>query len=368
LHLAATAARSTSVDLSEGLGPLIDAVSRGGWIRGVGVNPPDLPDRAALDAVRPDVAVRVQDRSGSVWVLNSRALQLLGPVDGVDTADGRLWRLDALLQERLPPAEVDVGGLARDLLAMGLTHLTDATPDLSPEAATGLRDAVPQHLLLLGGSDGPGPRKIVLPDHAAPDFAALCASLASVHDHGRPVAIHCVTAASLALIIAAFHEVGVRAGDRIEHAAMVPFEALSEVARLGVAVVTQPTIVATRGHSFVRESDQIDIPDLWRHRSLLAAGIPTFCSSDAPYGDPDPWRTLRSAASRDVGPDERVAPEVAVLSLFADPIDLGRQRVVKVGQPADLLLLTLPLADALRAPDRGHIASVILRGQVQPAV
>ena len=51
-----------------------------GWVRGVGYHESVAGelDRAALDALLPDRPVRVQHRTGQLWILNSRAIERLG--------------------------------------------------------------------------------------------------------------------------------------------------------------------------------------------------------------------------------------------------------------------------------------------------
>ena len=72
---------------------------------------------------------------------------------------------------------------------------------------------------------------------------------------------------------------------------------MAELARLGVTVVTQPGFIADRGDDYRRELAS-ELDDLYRVASLQAAGIPTVCSSDAPYGPADPWAVMRAAAQR----------------------------------------------------------------------
>ncbi len=64
-----------------------------GWIRAVGYHDSVAGelDRAALDALLPGIPVRVQHRSGALWILNSAAL---GRVGMADHPDGRLRSAD----------------------------------------------------------------------------------------------------------------------------------------------------------------------------------------------------------------------------------------------------------------------------------
>src|SRR5690606_9474406 len=108
-------------------------------------------------------------------------------------------------------------------------------------------------------------------------------------------------------------------GDRIEHASVVPTEVLETMRDLGVTVVTQPGFVTQRGDTYLREVAPHDRDCLYRWRSLRDAGVPTFASSDAPFGDLDPWAVIRSAVERRthsdavLGTDERATDPVQVL-------------------------------------------------------
>ena len=93
LHLHAMAAALSSVrcgppqvrDAADLAAVLRAAVpDENGWIRGTGYfeSVAGELDAAALDAMRSDVPVRVQHRSGALWMLNSAALAAVGGTDG----------------------------------------------------------------------------------------------------------------------------------------------------------------------------------------------------------------------------------------------------------------------------------------------
>ena len=88
-----------------------------------------------------DRPVRLQHRGGALWMLNTRALIELGLLATRD--DGRLWRDDTLLRERLgeqpPPTWPRPGGAA----SLGITGVTDATPRAVPLNAVRLLTAPP---------------------------------------------------------------------------------------------------------------------------------------------------------------------------------------------------------------------------------
>ena len=148
-------------------------------------------------------------------MLNTRALIELGLLATRD--DGRLWRDDTLLRERLgeqPPPDLAAAG--RRLASLGITGVTDATPELSLTRWLLTGAALPQRLHLLGapgsGRLGPrvtaGPWKILPPDHEPPDFGALLAEVRRVHATGRPVAIHAVTRESAVLALVVLDQAG----------------------------------------------------------------------------------------------------------------------------------------------------------------
>jgi predicted amidohydrolase YtcJ len=109
--------------------------------------------------------------------------------------------------------------------------------------------------------------------------------------------------------------------------------------------VTQPTIFARHGAAFLRETAPRDHASLWRYASLLRAGIRVAASSDAPYGDPDPARTIAAAVNR---PIEGVDARTVLDSLLSAPESPGGPpRRVELGADADLCLLSTRLEDAL---------------------
>lgn len=370
LHLLALAAASASVDVGSGLSTLSTAGGTG-WLRAVGWA--EEGDRSTLDRVRADRPVRVQHRSGALWVVNSRGVQELGlqgvdlpgvERDDADEPTGRLWRLDGWLADRIGRTEPDLAGLGRHLGQLGLTGLTDATPDLDRETCALLRRSLPQQLLLLGDPDGDGPVKLVLADHDLPALDELVARISEVRP--RPVAVHCVTREALALLLAARREAGPHPGDRVEHGALIPREVIAELP----TVVTQPGFLLDRGDDYLRDVDARDLPDLYRYASLADHGCAVVPSSDAPYGPVDPWVVMRAARDRTAASGtvlsgtERVSVGQALAGMLAplhEPWSPPRR--VVVGAPADLVLLRVPLADALADPDAGLVRATWCDGR-----
>lgn len=395
LHLHALAAAESSVRCGP---PLVrDAADLGaalaaaradetGWVRGVGYVESvagDL-DSAALDRLHAGRPVRLQHRSGALWIVNGLAADRLGlatadapgierGADGVPT--GRLWREDDWLRTRLPPAPPpDLSSTGARLIRLGITSVTDATPDLTAGALDALAEAVgtgafPQRLQVLGTPLGgvtaqglvSGPYKIVLADSGLPALDDLVDRIRAAHATSRAVAVHCVTREALVLLLVALRTAGVVRGDRVEHAALVPAELVGELAALGLRVVTQPGFLADRGDDYLRDVPPADQGDLYRCGSLLRAGVPVSLSSDAPYGPLDPWVVISAAVDRRtrsgavVGPAERISAAQALAGY------LGGRRVAP-GAPADLLILDRPLAEQLAAPSAGAVRTVLIGG------
>ncbi len=355
LHLLATAAARSSVDCSRGLDALRSA-DPGPWVRGVGAL--ESVDRHVLDLLVPDRPVRVQHRSGGLWMLNTRALEqvaqvLAGPDverDDAGAPTGRLWRYDQRLRVALPTAAFDLDqallALVEELRGLGITSVTDATPDLDRGTVTRL-GLLPLPVTMLGDPNGPAPWKLLLHDHDLPGLDTLTDQIAARHAQGRGVAVHCVARESLLLTLAALDDAGRHPDDRIEHAAVVPPEVRERLS--GLTVVTQPAMLVARSTEYLRDVDPADQPHLYPHASLLDAGVTTLISSDAPYGPLDPWSVLRASRDRDLAPGERVSVDVAVRGLLADPS--GTRRTISTGQPGAVCLLHVPWKQALAAPD-----------------
>jgi predicted amidohydrolase YtcJ len=366
-----------------------------GWVRGVGYVESvagDL-DRGLLDELHRDRPVRLQHRSGALWVVNTAGAVRLGLArsdhPGVDrspdgTPTGRLWRADDWLRSRLPtPSPPPLAPLGHELAGMGITSVCDATPDLDDAAVRALATAaargdLPQRLELLGaplGADLPaglraGPYKIVIADSALPALDELVERVRRAHDAGRAVAFHCVTREALVLLLAALDTTGGRPGDRVEHAALVPAELIPELARHGLRVVTQPGFLAHRGDDYLRDVPIAEHGDLYRCRSLVDGGVRLALSSDAPYGPLDPWAVIAAAAERHTpsgavaGAAERLPAASALDAYLSAPGDPGGSpRRVRPGALADLVLLDRPMAAQLAAPTSDSIRTVLVRGR-----
>lgn len=405
LHLYATAAAQQSVrcgppDVQDAAGlaaalQAADAASPGdGWLRGTGWHPSVMApgetfDRDWLDRHGPARPVRVQHRSGRLWIFNSAALDRLG----VDLGHAQAWgfclrhgRLngelldgDAWLRQRLAGQRPSLRALSRALASRGVTAVTDTTPGNAPDDAAAFADAqargdLLQTLRLMGGAgldaltDTPrlarGEAKFHHHEHALPPVEALVSAIQARHAAGRGVAFHCVSRIELVYTLAALEAAGARPGDRIEHAGVAPPETVDTLARLGLTVVSQPHFIRERGAVYRQDVDADDRPWLYRLRGLQQAGIALAAGSDAPFGRPDPWASMQAAVDRQcddgetLGEAEALSPEAA-LALYTGPLHApGRAPApLREGQAADLCLIDRPWVEA-----RKHLAAVKVRG------
>ena len=425
VHLRALAAAQASVqvgpgqvrsaaELSARLREADAAAPPGAWLRCVGYHESVAGplDRRALDRLMagpdPDPArpgrgarrrpVRVQHRTGALWVVNSAAVAALGLDDVGDLAGierdaggratGRLWRLDRWLADRVPARTAETaGGLASvsaRAASLGVTGFTDATPSATGGDVAGLAAACADgtimqrlHCMAAAGASGAsvsgasvsgrfsiGPVKIMLDDDTLPSLDSLADSVRSAHAAGQAVAVHCVTRVQLVLTLAALDVAGRLPGDRIEHGAVIPAELVP--ALRGLTVVSQPHFVAERGEQYGRDVAPEDLPDLWRLRSLIDAGVGVAAGTDAPFGGADPWQVMRAATRRpaDLGPREAVDPQTAIRLFLGSPTAPTRLRAVAPGAPADLVLLRCPPWEAFRSLTSDLVAATFVDGSL----
>ena len=376
IHLFSLAASRASVKCGppavvdrDALAEALAGAAAGDWIRGVGYHESvaGMLDRRALDAMVADRPVRIQHRSGKMWFLNSQAATILGLKADFD---GRLFRQDAWLREHVA-TDVDLAAVSHELASYGVTGVTDATPSTDDDTAAKIAAGVRQRVYPMGGERlSKGTLKIMLDEHALPDFDALRERIAQAHRRGRPTATHCVTRAELVFALSALIEAGSMPGDRIEHASVTDDATMRLAVHAGVTVVTQPNFISERGEQYLADVDPSDQPYLYRCRGFLDAGVPLGGGTDAPFGGPDPWRAIRAAVRRDtsagrvIGPSEALSPERA-LALFTTPAEDpgGAARRVAQGEAADLCLLDRGWSEARGLLCSEHVAATIVGGE-----
>jgi predicted amidohydrolase YtcJ len=375
-----------------------------GWLRGVGYHESVAGplDRWQLDEFVSDRPLKIQHRSGKLWIVNSAAAELLAlddhahlagvELDSLGRPNGRLFRLDGWMRTQLAQvaqaasgAQPALAAVSRRLASYGVTGVTDTTPDNGAVAlqyfvrAAAAGDLL-QDVRVMGDDTLPqsacgqiqrGERKVMLDEDTLPDWDALMAIFANAHRQGRAVAVHCVTPAELVLALSVLRTVGVRRGDRIEHASLVPSDVMPLLREVGVRVVTQPGFIRERGDQYLQSIAATEHGDLYRCHSLLLEGIPVAGSTDAPYGDCDPWAAMRAAVQRStrsgmlLGGAERLSPEQA-LALFTSAADDpgGNSREIVVGATADLCLLDRGWQGARLRLCSDDVMATIRRGEL----
>ena len=393
IHLAGLAAQAASVCCGppevSNADELAERLRRpgSGWIRGILYHESvmGLPSARELDELVADRPLRIQHRSGRMWLLNSAALsELLAkaePPPGLERDagqfTGRLFDEDQWLRSALGSRPPDFTGVSTRLASFGVTGLTDMSPRNDPDMAAHFANqlqsgALLQHCVLAGALSlaeaqaGPwelGPAKLHLHEAALPAFENAVRFITDAHRQDRAVAIHCVSEVELVFALAALEAAEALPGDRIEHASVASPELIERMARLGLSVCAQPHFVAERGDRYLADVEPQHHRDLYRLRSLASAGIPLAGGSDAPFASADPWEAMAAAVSRKtregriIEADESLSPEQALALYLAAPHDLARQRRIAVGEPADLCLLSQPWGLA-----RTRLSSADVRG------
>jgi predicted amidohydrolase YtcJ len=406
LHLRATAAAQRSVHVGppgvtthDGLQSTLRAACRGvapgEWVRAVGYHESvaGLLDRSTIDLIEATVPIRIQHRSGGLWMLNSAGVReaKLEWQDhpgierhGDGRLTGRLWRADELLRGAGTISSDALHALSALAASYGVTGFTDASPDQSDEDLLGMvrareSGAIGQRLYLMaplgttvvsGPSVVVGPVKIILDDATLPSLDDLSSLVAAAHHDGRAVAIHCVTAVQSVLALAALETAGALEGDRLEHASVLPPELDDQIKAHSLTLVTQPHFIAERGDEYLSTLAVEELDQLYRCQSLRAAGIPLGFGSDSPFGALDPWEAIVAATSRQarsgrvLGRTEIMAAGDALACYLGPPEDPGHPRGVSVGSRADLCLLDGPLAVALRSPSSGWVRATWVGGDL----
>src|SRR3990167_2794108 len=396
--LASVDCSPAAVESSEDLAALLQQQSPGdAWLRGIGYHESIAGDIDChwLDRHCRHRPVRIQHRSGRLWIFNSAGLALLqsalplqkdSPLPPAESfASGRFYDADralaALLGRHLPP----VKQASEKLASCGITGFSDMTPSNDRDVFAlfhrlKLENSILQNIQLARNSTltseeaattiSSGPVKIHLHENRLPALQELVERIHASHTAGVAIAIHCVSEIELLFSLAALEEAGTIAGDRIEHAAVTPEHALDRMQALGVTVVTQPHFVLEKGDSYLRDVEPGDHESLYRCRTFLNWNIPLAGSSDAPFGSADPWTAMRAAVTRRtasgqmLGRNEALSPEQA-LALFLGSLEKpGQIRNLQPGMAADLCLIEHPWAISRTRLISDDVQLVMSKGQL----
>lgn len=369
-----------------------------GWIRGIGYHESVAGeiDRHWLDRVVSSRPVRIQHRSGRLWIINSQGLErLCSPTAAATTtrapgseelAAGRIFDADPWLRDRLGGRPPSLSQVSAVLASHGITGVTDAGArntwrDYEHFVEAAARGELLQRLVVMGDTSldaaestefvRRGPTKIYLHEAALPAPEQLFTAIARSHAAGRTVAIHCVTETEAVFAAAAITEAGSRLGDRIEHASIAPPDVIALLAGQGLTVVTQPNFIRERGDAYLADVPARDRPWLYRGRGFLDAGIRLAAGTDAPLGDPNPWLAMQAAVDRrtlsgkQIGESEALSPEEALLLFSGDPFAPGNGgNRIAPGSMADLCVLDRPWSMARENLAATRVSATLRSGRL----
>ncbi len=366
------------------------------WLRGTGYHESVFRNlnRQWLDAHGPDRPIRIQHRTGRLWVLNSRGMAIIQKAafrlapherDLLTSDDGRLFDVDELLGHLTRSDPPPVAEASQNLAALGITGINDMTPSNSPETREWFAHLRNRHELLqkvrMSGlpalsncPDTPGlsigETKIHLHESALPDFHDVVSTIAESHEEQRNVAVHCVTEVELVFALSAFRTAGTLIGDRIEHGSVIPPALIEQLRELQLWVITQPNFIYERGDAYLEDVPRPEHPLLYRIGSLATAGIATAFGTDLPFGHPDPWAAMDAATKRttvsgkQLNRLECISPEAA-LSGFLGELDCPATiRTIRPGAPADCCLLDVPWQVLRGDLSCSHVRMTMLDGEI----
>ncbi|MDA0771025.1 MAG: hypothetical protein BZY79_04505 [SAR202 cluster bacterium Casp-Chloro-G4] len=344
---------SSITALKEAIRSRVSGTPEGHWVRATGYSDFDLsekrhPTRTDLDEVAPHHPVRLNHRSGHAIVLNSAALAAVGISNVTDeppgcTIDrdtltgeptGLLLEMEDFVRARVPGPTVEelrtsMRLASNSFLSNGILSVCDTSPGNSVETYDTFKEMqsggyfLPALTMMIGPSHlddfvenalpmklGTGMRnighvKIMLTMSGgtlSPSQSELTSLISKAHSLEYPVAIHTVEAAALEAALNSLEDATPLPNrywrDRIEHCSECPPELISKMARLNVAVVTNPAFLYHSGDRYLAETEGSKIPWLYRAKSLVESGIRVAAGSDAPVTDPNPIIGIYSAITR----------------------------------------------------------------------
>ncbi|WP_262061785.1 amidohydrolase [Streptomyces sp. STR69] len=353
---------------------------------------PDAPHKALLDAVLPDRPVALVSADLHAAWFNSACLALVGRADHPTGLIREHEAHEVLAALPATPTEVLDGWIeeaCRAAAARGVTGVIDfqfgdtvadwerrsarfrpAVRVLAAVYPAYLDAAIKRGLRTgdeIGGLVGVGPLKLFT-DGSLNTRTALCRDpypglegtdgahgieqtapdelvrlMRRAAAHGIEPAVHAIGDRANTVALDAFE--AVRCRGRIEHAQLLSPEDLPRFAELGVVAGVQPR----------HATDDRDVADRhWVGRTerafaygdLLAAGARLEFGSDAPVSPLDPWLAIASAVSRT--DDERPAwhPEQRLSVPDALVAAARGRRLIRVGDPADLVVVDADPLDA----------------------
>jgi len=394
LHLFATAARMNSIHLSQ-CGSEADVIRQlrtagptdsAEWIRATGLTEIDgqIPDRHQLDQWVADRPLRIQDRTGALWLLNSAAIERLGSatyppcveIDASGQPTGRIWRGDQWLREVIGSAAPSLKRLSQLLAAEGITSVTDAGASNGAEEAHLFAEAIArgeltQHLTVMGCESLPlstkferGPLKLLYDERDPVDPHTIAERICHARAQNRNVAAHCVTIGELIIYLEALDLAGgALPGDRVEHGGIIPKEMIASLRDRALTVITQPDFIRCRGDRYIATMPEDERDDLYRLSSLVDAGVEVRVGSDAPYGSFSPWQAMVAACTRETSSGAVISRGEAISAHAAARLfGIDDPAAFRIGAAADLCLLGAPLRQCVGQVHNSPVETTFIAG------
>lgn len=342
----------------------------GTWIRAAGYDPFYLkekrhPTRWELDKATSNHPVRMRHVTRHASVLNSAALAIAGI--GPNSSDPHGITVEREPKTRIPTGVVYGGDtwlsqhvitpltlnelhsgadrLQTMLLSTGITAVQDATPTNTLDDlnfwASRIKNNWPIAIQLMSkeknhahmtnflANEIPtdisnllemGPIKVVL--EALPELfpqpEELSRLAVEATRRGFPLAVHVVNPEMVWAAVDAFKNAlelnpGRKIQHRLEHLSLCPEAFLSDIAKLGLMVVTNPSLIYDHGDRYLADVELSEHNWLYRMKSLLSEGIALAAGSDAPVAAFNPWVGIQTACTRTTSsgkifvPDEKLS-------------------------------------------------------------
>jgi predicted amidohydrolase YtcJ len=204
-------------------------------------------------------------------------------------------------------------------------------------------------------SDRPGERGLFTLE-ADEVFARMRAA----HAAGLQICVHAIGDAAIARTVDLYERLLAEAPSpdhrhRIEHASLVPSDLIARIARLGIAVSTQPLFIHSEKTWLHRRLGAARARDVYPLRSLLDAGVLVAGASDAPVESLDVLHAIQCCVTREGFEPQQALSPLEALHLFTRDaariqFEEAEKGTLAVGKRADLAVLSgNPLTCA---PDR----------------
>jgi predicted amidohydrolase YtcJ len=303
-------------------------------------DPPELPDRRALDGVAGDHPVVIRLRSCHGWMLSSSALARAGlPSSSPDL----IIDYDGALRGRFGPVaepaqfQDALTAWSKRRLADGVVAAMDATvtnrrAEIEQLEAWQRAGVVRQRVAALAGDAVEGAAGLkVVPDPRSDVRGQLRTQLRLGWRNSMMVAVHCADIETLGAIVDVVEQIPEPACGRlrIEHGSICPPEWIERVAAFGAGVVTHPGFVFAHGDRYLADASLAPHEWLYRLRSWLDGNVKLAVGSDEPAGPAAPLTALRTAMTRrtsggrTLGGDEGLTASDALATVTAWSADLS---------------------------------------------